>query len=76
MKWRFDKQTVLLENLEIASKKQLFTSVFNSASVLAIWHPNPGGFSCKPVRVQGLHPEGQCDCKPGQILAHLYKISP
>lgn len=42
MKWRFDKQTVLLENLEIASKKQLLTSVFNSASVLAIWHPNPG----------------------------------
>lgn len=41
MKWRFDKQTVLLESLEIASKKQLFTSVFNSASVLAVWHPNP-----------------------------------
>lgn len=34
MKWRFDKQTVLSENLEITSGKKLFTSVFNR---LAYW---------------------------------------
>lgn len=68
MKWRFDKYRVLLGNLEITSKEQLFTSAFNWASMLAVWHPNSGS-SCKPVRAQGHHPEGRCEeAKPATCL--------
>lgn len=34
------------------------------------------GFSCKPIRAQGCHPEGQCDHRLGQLRAYSHETMP
>lgn len=56
-------------------KKQLFTFVFNWAFMLVVQYPNSHvPFANILDRSQGYHPECQCDCKPGQLLAYSHKI--